>query len=111
MSRLFKISSILLIVLLFTVGSLPAAGEQFPGISHWIAHLIVYALIAFTFGMGWGRIPATFVALMIGAIGVLHELTEIVFHAHPFETHDAVVNICGALAGSAVLALYRNRAR
>lgn len=111
MSGLFKIASILLIVLLFTVGNLPAAGAPFPGTSHWIAHISVYALIAFVFGMGWVGIPAPFVGLIIGAIGVLHEITEIVFHGHPFESHDAVVNVCGALAGSAVLALYGKRAR
>jgi VanZ family protein len=106
-----RLLSAVLIVLLFTVGNMPAAGQQFPGTSHWVAHLGSYAVIAFTFGMGWNRLAAAYVAVIIGLVGFAHELTEIVFHGHPLETYDVLVNFCGALMGSAALALYRKYAR
>jgi VanZ family protein len=109
MHRIFKILSISLIVLLFTVGSMPAVGEQFSGAAHWMAHLAAYAVIALVFGLGWNKIPAVYVALMIGVVGVIHEVTEIASHGHPFETRDAIVNFLGAVAGSAILTLYKKR--
>jgi len=31
-------------VFLFVAGSFPAAGQAFPGVTHWIAHLAAYAV-------------------------------------------------------------------
>jgi hypothetical protein len=106
MSRIFKISSIVLVVLLFTVGSIPATGEQFPGATHWLVHLLFYAGVALSFGLGWPLLPTPSVALIVGAVGLVHEVTEIVSHGHPFEGRDAIINFVGAVAGSAVVALY-----
>ncbi len=41
-----RVLAYLLVIFLFTLGSVPAAGEAFPGILHWIAHLSAYGLIA-----------------------------------------------------------------
>lgn len=107
----FRVLSALLIILLFTVGNVPAAGQQFPGTAHWVAHVSAYAVIAFTFGLGWNRIPWPYVALIVGVVGFVHELTEIVFHAHPFEALDALVNFVGGAMGAGLLGLYRRRGR
>jgi hypothetical protein len=50
---------------LFTVGSFPAAGQAFPGARHWVAHLTVYALIAFAFGLGWPLRPTAHVVALV----------------------------------------------
>jgi len=107
MTKLFRVTTALLILTLFTVGSLPAAGQAFPGIMHWVAHLSAFALIALSFGLGWPRMQATHIAVIVAAIGVFHELTEIITHSHAFETQDAVINSIGALIGVAILGGFR----
>ena len=95
------------ILTLFTVGSVPATGQAFPGNSHWIAHLTAYALIAFFCGLGWPNWRAVFIALFVATIGLVHELTEIITHAHPFEQNDVVINATGALIGVLILSIIR----
>ena len=99
---LARAAAVLLTLGLFTVGSIPTAGHAFPGAMHWIAHLAAYALIAFTFGLGWPKRPAVQIAAFVMIIGVIHEATEIITHSHVFETEDALVNAIGALIGAAI---------
>ncbi len=42
--------AIALTVFLFVAGSFAAAGQAFPGVTHWIAHLAAFAVIAFAHG-------------------------------------------------------------
>jgi VanZ family protein len=107
MISLFRFESILLVVALFTVGSVPATGHAFPGNLHWAVHLATYALISFSVGMGWQKSPAAFTAVVVAAIGIIHEVTEIVTHNHHFEFYDAVVNTLGAVIGMVFLILVR----
>ena len=107
MSTPYRTAAILLIVALFIIGSLPATGEAFPGTMHWVVHLCYYALIAFTLGLGWQKMQATHIALIVAGVGVVHELTEIITHSHHFETEDAIVNAIGALTGAVAVFLVR----
>ncbi len=101
-TKLARAAAVLLTLGLFTIGSIPAAGLAFPGTLHWIAHLAAYALIAFTFGLGWSLRSATHMAALVAAIGAIHEVTEIYTHSHAFETEDVIVNAIGALIGVAI---------
>jgi VanZ family protein len=92
----------LLTVGLFAISSTPKAGYAFPGVMHWVAHLAAYALIAFAFGLGWPKRPMVHIAILVAAIGVIHEMTEIITHSHAFEIEDAIVNAIGALVGVAI---------
>ena len=103
----FRLLSILLILSLFTIGSLPSTGQAFPGNLHWAVHLSTYALITFSCSMGWQKIPIVHVALLVATIGFIHELTEIITHSHGFEYNDALVNLFGALTGMAITILIR----
>jgi len=105
--NLYRTITFLLIVMLFTIGSFPAAGLAFPGNSHWIAHLTAYALIALFFGLGWTQRHAVFIALMVAGIGLVHELSEIITHAHAFEANDVIINASGALLGVCILSIIR----
>jgi len=107
MISFFRIASIALVIALFTVGSLPATGHAFPGNLHWGVHLSTYAVISFCMGMGWQKLPAAFTTVIVAAIGIVHEVTEIVTHSHNFEFYDAVINTLGALIGMAILILVR----
>lgn len=98
-TKLARAAAALLTVVLFTLGSIPAAGHAFPGVLHWIAHLTAYALIAFAYGLGWSRHSAILIAVLVATIGVIHEFTEIISHSHVFETADAVVNAIGVVIG------------
>jgi hypothetical protein len=69
--------AIALTVFLFVAGSFPAAGQAFPGDTHWVAHLAAYALIAFAYGLGWQKQPALLVAGFVAALGAIHEYSEI----------------------------------
>lgn len=102
---IFRASTVLLILILFTVGSIPAVGEAFPGIMHWVIHLATYALITFSFGIGWQNIHPIHIAAIVTTIGFIHEMTEIITHNHIFEFRDAIVNGIGALIGAAILIL------
>ena len=104
----YRIASLLLLLALFTVGSVPAVGQAFTGPTHWLVHLAAYALIAVTFGLGWQNVRLAFVVAIVFTIGAFHELTEIITHNHGFEFNDAVVNGLGALIGVAVVYLLRN---
>lgn len=106
MFKLYKSLSVLLVIFLFSAGNTPAASNLFPGIYHWLAHLTVYAFIGFTVGMGWRELAWGYIAAVVSAIGVLHEMTEIIFHGHSFEKGDALINMMGAVMGAtAVIAL------
>lgn len=95
-----RVTAFLLILLLFTVGSLPEAGAAFPGMVHWIAHAGMYALIAFCVGLGWRQWPSYMVVALVALTGVAHESSEIVTHHHALEIGDLVVNASGALVGT-----------
>jgi hypothetical protein len=101
----YRLATTLLILGLFSIGSLPAAGQVFHGTMHLMAHLAAFALIAFAFGLGWQRMQATYIVLIVASIGFVHELTEIITHSHPFETQDAVIDAIGALIGVAILSI------
>lgn len=88
-------------LLLFSVGSLPAAGQVFPGVSHWIAHLVTYALIAFAFAHGWPMRPAIQIFVFVSVIGAVHEASEIYTHNHGIEWEDVMINAAGAFLGLA----------
>lgn len=94
--------AIALTVFLFVVGSFPAAGKAFPGVMHWLAHFATYAVIAFSYGLGWHKQPAMLVAGFVAALGAIHEYSEIFTHEHTFEIADALVNAIGAVVGVAV---------
>lgn len=98
-TSLARTAAVLLTIVLFTLGSLPAVGQAFPGALHWIAHLGAYALIAFAYGLGWPKQSAVLIAALVATIGLIHESTEIVTHSHVFETTDAIVNAIGAVIG------------
>jgi VanZ family protein len=104
---LFRATTLLLIVCLFTIGSIPAVGKDFPGSMHWLIHLAVYALIAINLGLGWQNMRATHVAAVVITIGVIHEMTEIITHGHAFEFKDAIVNGFGALIGVTILTMFQ----
>jgi hypothetical protein len=97
--RIARISAILFTLTLFTVGSIPAAGLAFPGVMHYVAHTVAYALIAIAYGMGWPQRSFAQVAAFVAVIGLVHEITEIVTHHHNFETEDVMVNALAALGG------------
>jgi len=89
-----------LVVVLFTAGSLPATGAAFSGVMHWLAHGGMYALIAFSTGLGWQRLPAWAVVALVALIGVFHEASEMFTHHHGLETIDIGVNALGACLGT-----------
>jgi len=103
----FRPATVLLILCLFTVGSIPAVGKAFPGNIHLVTHLAVYALIAISFGLGWQSMQAMHLVAIVTTIGFTHEMTEIITHSHPFEFKDAIVNGFGALLGAAILYVLR----
>ncbi|MBE0626769.1 MAG: hypothetical protein IH606_18375 [Burkholderiales bacterium] len=98
-TSLARAAAVLLTLGLFTIGSIPATGQAFPGAMHWVAHLAAYALLAFAYGLGWPRRPATQVAAFVAAIGAIHEISEIITHSHALETADVIVNAVGAMIG------------
>jgi hypothetical protein len=98
--KIARVIAFLLILLLFTVGSLPETGAAFPGVMHWIVHVGMYALIAFTVGLGWQKWPAYMVVALVAMTGVAHESSEIVTHHHALEIGDLAVNALGALVGT-----------
>lgn len=107
LNALTRAATVLLILALFTIGSMPATGRAFPGSMHLVIHLAVYASIAFTYGIGWRKMQATQIVVMVSFIGIAHELTEIVTHSHSFEFKDTVINGFGALLGAAILNGFR----
>jgi hypothetical protein len=55
-AKLFRSAAIFIVFVLFIIGSVPAAGEAFPGHLHYIAHFSVYVLLTICLGLGWGSI-------------------------------------------------------
>ena len=100
---IFRPATVLLILCLFTVGSIPAVGKAFPGNMHLVTHLVAYALIAISFGLGWQSMQAMHLVAIVTTIGVIHEMSEIITHSHPFEFKDAIVNGFGAFLGASIL--------
>jgi len=98
--KIARVTAIVLVLLLFTIGSLPETGSAFPGVMHWIAHVGMYALIAFAVGLGWRQWPAWMVVVLVALTGVIHETSEIVTHHHVLEVGDLVVNALGAFTGA-----------
>lgn len=101
-----RLTTALLILSLFTIGSIPTIGLNFTGKMHWAVHFLSFALIAFNFGLGWQNMRAMHVAIIVTIIGVIHELTEIITHRHGFELRDAIVDGFGALIGVIILSLF-----
>ena len=94
-----QIAAILLTLLLFTLGSFPETGLAFPGVTHWLAHMAAYGLIAFAYARGWPRISRIGIFALVAGLGALHEVTEIVTHHHALEVADILVNALGAGLG------------
>ena len=103
----YRLATTLIILGLFSIGSRHAAGQLFPGTMHEVAHLSAFALISISCGLGWQKMQATYIVLIVASIGFVHELTEIITHNHPFETQDAVIDAIGALIGVAILSIIR----
>jgi glycopeptide antibiotics resistance protein len=61
--------------------------------------------------MGLQKMPVAFTAVSVAAIGIIHEVTEIITHSHNFEFYDAVVNTLGAVIGMMILVLVRKWVR
>jgi len=91
--------AIALTVFPFVAGSFPSAGQAFPGVAHWIAHLPAYALIAFAYGLGWQRKPALLVAGFVTVLGAIQECSEIFAHHQALEVADILVDSIGAAIG------------
>ena len=98
--KIARIAATVLVLLLFTVGSLPETGSAFSGMMHWIAHVGMYALISFAVGLGWRQLPAWLVVALVALVGVFHESTEIFTHHHALEIVDMGVNALGAFVGT-----------
>jgi VanZ family protein len=96
---------------LFVVGGRPEAGQIFKGHWHWVAHLLIYALIACAYGLALPRLDILSVAAIVAAIGGFHEFYEIEAHGHDFETADLLVNAAGALIGALAGALFGSLSR
>ena len=94
--------AIALTVLLFVAGSPPAAGQAFPGVTHWIAHLAAYAVIGFAYGLGWHKQPILVVLGFVAALGAIQECSEIFTHHHALEVADILVDSIGAAIGVAL---------
>ena len=99
---IFRAATVLLILCLFFLGSIPAVGKAFPGSMHLVIHLAAYALIAFSFCLGWQNMQVMHIAAIVTTIGVIHEMSEVITHSHLFEFKDAIVNGFGALIGVAI---------
>jgi hypothetical protein len=69
--------------------------------SHYPAHFVAFAVFAAVWSLGFRRPSPVKLAIAIGTFAFAHEALEIVGHAHPFELHDAVVNVFGTVAGIA----------
>ena len=91
--------AIALTVLLFVAGSPPAAGQAFPGVTHWIAHLAAYAAIGFAYGLGWHKQPAILVLGLVASLGLIQEISEIFTHHHALEIADILVDSVGTAIG------------
>ncbi len=98
----YRALAIALTVVLFIAGSFPAAGEAFPGVTHWIAHLAAFGVIAFAYGLGWQNQPAMLVASFLAGLGAIHEYSETFTHHHTLELADIAVNSIGAGIGVAL---------
>ena len=99
LQRVFLAGAIALTIVLLWAGIVPAAGQALRGGSHWLAHFVSFAILAFAWRCGLPRIPAFIVMLAVIAFGFAHEAIEVVGHAHAYELGDAVVDAIGAIAG------------
>lgn len=95
---------------LFTIGNISNVGHAFPGALHWIVHVVTYALIAFSFSLGWPQRSALLIVTIVAAIGAIHEAMEIITHNHAFEAGDVVINAIGVVIGVMVQRITRQRA-
>ena len=86
-------------IVLLGAGVVPAAGRVVPAGSHWIAHFVSFAIVAFIWKFGLPKVSVFSLALAVVAFGFAHEAIEIVGHAHPYEWSDAVVDAIGAVVG------------
>ena len=98
----YRALAIALTAFLFVAGSFPLAGQAFPGVTHWIAQLAAYAVMAFACSLGWQKQAAILVIGFVAALGAIHEYSEIFTHDHALEIADIVVNSIGAGIGVAL---------
>jgi VanZ family protein len=94
-----RVLAIVLTVLLFVAGSFPSAGQAFPGVTHWVAHFVAFAVIAFAYALGWKKQPALLVVGYVAALGAIQECSEIFTHHHALEIADILVDFFGAGIG------------
>src|SRR5574340_1247162 len=99
LQRVFLACAIALTVVLLWAGIVSAAGQALGGGSHWLAHFVSFAILAFAWRCGLPRVSAFIVVLAVIAFGFAHEAIEVVGHAHAYELGDAVVDAIGAIAG------------
>jgi hypothetical protein len=78
---------------------MPSAGQAFAGAHHRSAHLVSFAILAFTWHGALARVPAWIVALCVIGFGFLHEGVEVYGHVHPYELNDALIDAAGGIAG------------
>jgi hypothetical protein len=87
-------------LLVAAVVPIPSTGVGSEGaILHWLAHLVAFAILAFTWRCGLPRVSALAVALAVVAFGFAHEAIEIFGHSHAYEWADAVVDGIGSISG------------
>ena len=99
---LAAVSAVVLTLVLFVVGGRSETGQAIGASNHLAAHLGAYGLIAVAYGYALPRLSWPAVALLVAAIGGLHEYYEIGAHHHPLEWEDVRTNALGALGGALV---------
>ena len=89
-----------IVLLVAAVVPVPSTGVgSKSAILHWLAHLVAFAILAFTWRFGLPRFSAIAVALAVVAFGLAHEAIEILGHSHAYEWADVVVDSIGSISG------------
>jgi hypothetical protein len=109
LQRICLTSAFIIGVFLVWAASQPAVGKIAAPHWHYAAHFAAFALLAAMSALGMPRVPLLALTASIVLFGFLHELYEIVGHAHGFELRDAVVDGIGAVAGAHAARWLRRR--
>ncbi len=88
---------------------MPSAGQAFAGAHHRTAHLVSFAILAFTWQGALTRVPAWILALSVAGFGFLHEGVEVYGHVHPYEINDALIDALGGIVGVGLAQLAMKR--
>jgi len=91
--------AIALTIALLWISFVTSDGQSFAVKHHRSAHLISFAILAFTWRVALPRLPASIVTLLIIGFGFLQEGIEVFGHVHPFELNDALIDAVGAIIG------------